>query len=141
MKIKLLLLLITTFSVSALFGQASCDFEEIPHPGGCDSNGKWIQGFELGTRPLKLDSISVIELDNGIRLSGKVVDGQNFEMMSKVPIYSMITDPINCKILQQIGITNGEGQFKVHIALSDSIGVYFQTLSYEGLELKIKDCH
>jgi len=108
------------------------------HQNHCDfTSKKFRNNFELGEVKMKIQFLDCMKSKDSLLLAGKVIANSLEGIPCNIFIAS-ITDT-NCLIEPIFAQTDNQGNFKIKIKRDNSKSIYFTSLSYLDLELRIKN--
>lgn len=142
MREKWLLNLITfCFSFHPSFGQTRLIGDRlqkllIVHQYHCDAELKKFQSFFMhGETPIKLLLLKLESSKDSLYISGRVADYTSEGMTAEI-FLATVSDS-TCVMEEKLGVADINGHFKIAVKKDRNKSLYFTSLSYNDLEIKL----
>ena len=141
MKISLtiLIILLPAFSFAQNLRER---IEKLPlsYHSGCDTSTHTPQqGWELGELDLVLSIQTAEKKGKTISMAGMVKDKITGEPVPYIEVFTATFQEDYCDILSHLSTTDNQGRFSIKFENSESLSLFFDSLGFRGLELKIGD--
>jgi len=116
------------------------EIEKLPknYHRGCDTIAhKKIEGIVLGELMIKIEIDSAYHMNNKLKIIGEVKTKDSDEPIQYCYIWKATFDTVHCELNNLLAITDQKGNFTIEFENKKETSLYFWSISYIGLEIKI----
>ena len=142
--VPIYIIIFTFFGLNYSFGQIKLDSTTIAqisihHQYHCNFSKKQFKTeFDLGERLFHISHLEYIEKKDELILIGQIAES-NYGLPCNIEIATI--SETKCKSEYFIGTTDNNGNFNIKIKKDQSKSIYFTSIGYCDLEVKIKSIY